>query len=125
MIPPLPPKDEDEDRDHRRCRRTHSSPSSSPAQAAAPGEATYSGQAGRASVHERLGSRVHEAARDPSSTVVLDIDDRSAMSAEASRHDGASRGSDADRTGTKETVTADDAVIVGLLLEGSCTRADV
>ena len=84
-----------------------------------------SGQAGRASVHERLGSRVHEAARDPSSTVVLDIDDRSAMSAEASRRDVASRGSDADRTRTKETVTADDAVIAGLLLEGSCTCADV
>ncbi|CAD6333942.1 unnamed protein product [Miscanthus lutarioriparius] len=93
--------------------------------AAAPGEATSSGQAGRASVHARLGSRVHEAAGDPSSTVVLDIDDWSAMSAEASRRDVASRGSDADRTRTKETVTADDAVIAGLLLEGSCTCADV
>ena len=47
------------------------------------------------------------------------------MSTEALRCDVISCGSDADRIGTKETVTADDVIIVGLLLEGSCTRADV
>lgn len=118
--PPSPPP-EDDDRVLRWKRRNSTSfPSSSSTPAAGAGEAPSSGQAGRTPVHSRLGPRIHAAAaaRDPSSTAVLDIEDRSEMSA------GASRGLEADRSGPEATVNADDTVSAGSLPEAACTRAD-
>lgn len=56
---------------------------------------------------------------------MLDIEDRLDVSARASRRDVASCGLEADRSGPKATVPADNAVNTGSLPEGSCMRADV
>lgn len=123
--PPSPPP-EDKDREPRRRRLNLMSPSSSsPALLAAPGEASISGQPGRALAHARLGPCVHEGAdQDPSwcphaggtSSPALTIDCRAGLSAGLPPRKEDAPVPEIGRIGTKDAIHSmrdDDAVITG------------